>query len=333
MTLIQAKVKTFSMDSRDHADDILPSANENNSISGEALYDDQDSDSSEEMAPIKKNTNIGGGANEYEESQLFGEYPILAHHWLHPHSPAVGATTQNQMDSSNDIPVGVNNIPGVGVVQNHAASILPTAIQYSAATYSIFPQQQQLSSGEVVAGASQFPIPGHSNIPGQFFIPGPGQQTADAATIPQLPTLASSIPEQQPILPSNASGAAAAAEDTAPAKKKRNREARRASCIFCQEIGHRVDYCPFLPCKICANMGHIGKNCPTVTLPRSRKAIGKRNCRLCCKNEEPNHRQLECPFRPCRYCAVMGHVGRACPIMTEKRIERKRKAEAWRNAK
>lgn len=338
MALIEARVKDFSMDSRHHADDILPSAsvsentklfatsaNKKNIISAEALYKDQNSDSLEVIPPIKKNIIIGGGATECEASQLTGEYPILAHHGLHPNSPAAaGATTQNQIDSSN-------NIPGFGALQNHAASIVPTAIQFSAAPYSTSPQQQQqqFNSSEVLADAYQFPIPGHSNIPGQFFIPAPGQQTADAATIAQVPTLASSIPDQEPIPPSNSSGASA---DSAPAKKKRTREARRASCIFCQEIGHRVDFCPFLPCKICANMGHIGKNCPTVTILRGRKSEGKKNCLLCCKKQEPNHRWLECPYRPCRYCTVMGHVGRACPIMIKKRIERKRKAKAWRDA-
>lgn len=299
LTLIEAKGETFPMDS--HRADNPPSATENTKFAGanekivtsaNTLHDDQDS----ENIPIKENTHIGV-ANEYEATQ-FLEYPMLVH-GNHPNSPAVGATTPTHMDPGN-IP-GVNNIH-VGV-QNHA-SIPPTAIQYPAATYSI---PQQFNPGEV-AGAPRFPMPGHS-IPGQF-IPG---QTPGAAA-PQFLTPTSSIPEQP--IPSQASGA-----DTGSSSSS----VRRAICHFCQELGHRVDVCPFLPCKHCTNMGHVGRNCPT--LLRNRKWVAK--CSLC---EKPCHRRHECPSRPCRYCAVMGHVGRACPIMTEKRAERKRKADAWRQA-
>lgn len=287
------------MDSH-HADN-PPSASENTKFSGDneknvtsakTLCNDQDSES----PPIKENTHIGA-VNEYEATKLW-EYPILAHR-IDPNSPAVGATTPTHMDPGN-IP-GVNNIH-VGV-QNHV-SIPPTAIQYSAATYSI---PQQFNPGEV-AGAPRFPIPRHS-IPGEFT---PGQTAGAAAS--QFPTPTSSIPEQ--LIPSQASGVATG---------KSSISVRRPTCSFCQELGHRVDFCPFLPCKHCTNMGHVGKDCPT--LLRNSKWVT--SCSLC---EKPCHRRHECPSRPCRYCAVMGHVGRTCPIMTEKRAERKRKADAWRQA-
>ena len=302
LTLIEAIVETSPMDSH-HADN-PPSASENTKFSGaneknatsaKTLYDDQNSESIQ----IKENTHIGA-ANEYEATQL-AEYPTLVHR-IHPNSPAVGATTPTHMDSGN-IP-GANNIHNE--VQNHA-SIPPTAIQHSAATYSI---PQQFNPGEV-AGEPRFSMPGHS-IPGQF-IP---DQTAGAVA-PQFPTTTSSTPEQ--FIPSQASGIAT---------EKSSSSIRRATCSFCQELGHRVDGCPFLPCKHCTNMGHVGRNCPTL--------LRNRNCRnwvaKCAMCEKPCHRRHECPSRPCRYCAVMGHVGRTCPIMTEKRTERKRKADAWRQA-
>lgn len=165
-------------------------------------------------------------------------------------------------------------------------------------------KQLQLNSGEVVA--EEFLLTPASSIP---------------------------IPEQEQLIspPSNASGTDPAAADSAK-RTTRDHSVRRVSCIFCQELGHRVDSCPFLPCIHCTIMGHIGKNCLTVTLVRSRKTKGNANCILCSKKEKPIHRLYECPFRPCRYCDAMGHIGRACPIMTAKRVERKRKAEAWRNA-
>lgn len=204
-----------------------------------------------------------------------------------------------------------DNIPGVNNIhfgaQNHA-SIPPTTIQDSAATYSI---PQQFNPGEF-AGTPKFPMPGHSILPGEFI---PCQTAGTAA--PQFPTPTSSIPEQ--FIPSQASGVATG---------KSRSCIRRATCSFCQELGHRVDRCPFLPCKHCTVMGHVGINCPT--LPKNRYSRSwLSGCSLC---EKPCHRRNECPCRPCRYYAVMGHVGRACPIMAKKRTELKRKGDAWRQA-
>lgn len=162
-------------------------------------------------------------------------------------------------------------------------------------------------------------LPTRSKITGEF-IPGPTAGVAARPAPLQFPTPTSSEIPEQLVIPDPQDPDAAA---TGPSSKNRT---RRASCIFCQELGHGVDNCPFLPCKHCTNMGHIGKNCPTI--PRNRKYVA--NCSSC---KKPTHGRKECPSRPCRYCGLMGHVGRACPIMTEKRAERKRKTDAWRQAK
>lgn len=329
LTLIEARVKRFSMESHQADNNGQTSASGNSKFSGandeensirsaKSLYDGQDSES----MPMKEGENIyiGTAADKEYEASPFWQYPFLVH-GVQPNRSAVRPTTQtHDMDlgNNNKIP-GVNNIPvGVHVHDHTSSTPPPTAIQYSATTYSI---PQHFNPGEV-AGTPEFPMPRHS-MPGQFIIPG---QTAGAAAAPQDPTPASSsiLPELLPIpVPDKASDGTAAAGATGTSKRKRVRE--RLACAFCQELGHLVDNCPFLPCKHCNNMGHIGKNC--LTLPRRGKCVAK--CSLC---EKPSHRRHECPSRPCRYCGVMGHVGRACPIMTEKRLERKRKADAWRQA-
>lgn len=306
LALIEAQVET-SLENNHHADN-PPDTGENINSSGanekdistlaKALPGDQYSES----IPIKEDTH-SGAVIEYESTQ-FWNHPFRVR--THPNSPAVGATTPTHMD---ECPVTAKydpgNIPGLNnmrVGAQYHASIPPIAVQYPAATYSI---PQHFNSGEV-AGAPQFPISRHS-ISGQFIL----GQAAGAASSQFLTSTCSASGQ---FILSQAAGAATGTSGG---------PVRRATCSSCHEFGHRVDACPYLPCKYCANMGHVGRDCLTVF--RYRKRLGK--CSFC---KEPGHRRDMCPSRPCKYCGAMGHVGTACPSMAEERTERKRKVGAWR---
>lgn len=305
MALIEGQVET-SLKNNHHADyPPITGGNINSSGANEkdvsTLAKALDGDQGSKSIPIKEDTHIGA-VIEYESTQLW-DHPFRVR--THPNSLAVGATTPTHMDECpitakydpGSIP-GLNNMR-VGL-QYHAS--IPPIAQYPAATYSI---PQHFNSGEV-ADAPQFPIPRHS-IPGQFI---PGQ--AAGAPSPQFLTPTCSAPGQ--LILTQAAGAATGTSRV---------PVRRATCSSCYEFGHRVDACPCLPCKYCANMGHIGRDC--LSSFKHRKRLGK--CSFC---KEPGHRRDVCLSRPCKYCGAIGHVGTACPVMAEKRTERKRKVHSWR---
>lgn len=146
----------------------------------------------------------------------------------------------------------------------------------------------------------------HIGAASGYSIP-PQLNPGEVAGAPQFPILGHSIPGQ--FIPGQAAGAATGTSGG---------PVRRRKCSSCREPYHHVETCPHLPCKYCAKMGHLGRNCPTIVNNRTRVAT----CSIC---KEPGHQRYECPSRPCRYC-------RACGILAAKRAERMRKADAWRQA-